>query len=98
MSRVILSRLAQADLVEIGRFIAQDNEAASKKWVRKLRTTCKKAIGGMPGCGTRFEHLLTGMRCFSVKGCVIFFRGRNPVEILRIVNGSRDFNLLKFTE
>ena len=99
MSRVILTRLAQADLIDIGRFIAQDNEAAAKRWMRKLRTTCKKTIGGMPGCGTRFDHLLADMRCYySVKGYVIFFRGRNPVEIPRIVNGARDFNQLRFTE
>jgi len=98
MSRVILSRLAQADLVEIGHFIARDNEAAAKKWVRKLRTTCTKTIGGMPGCGTRFDHLLPGMRCYCVKAYLIFFRGRDPVEILRIVQGSRDFNQLKFSE
>jgi plasmid stabilization system protein ParE len=64
MSRVILTRLAQADLVEIGRFIARDNEAAARRWVRKLRTTCKKTIGGMPECGTWFDYLLPGMRCF----------------------------------
>src|SRR4029079_17244769 len=98
MSRVILSRLAQADLVEIGSFIAQDNELGAKKWVRKLRTTCTQTIGGMPGCGMRFDHLLAGMRCFSVKNYVIFFRGRDPVEVLRVVNGARDFDQLRFTE
>jgi plasmid stabilization system protein ParE len=84
--------------VEIGRFIAQDNEAAAKRWVRKLRSTCTTTIGGTPGCGTRFDHLLLGMRCYCVKAYVIFFRGRDLVEILRIVQGSRDFNQLKFAE
>jgi plasmid stabilization system protein ParE len=98
MSRVILSRLAQSGLVDIGRFIAQHNEQAARKWVRKLRETCKKTIGMFPGCGTRMDHLLTGMRCYSIGSYVIFFRGRDPVDILRVVNGAMDFNQLRFTE
>src|SRR6266699_3576938 len=73
MSRVSLSRLAQADLKEIGRFIKQHNEAAAKKWVRKLRQTCKGTIGNFPGCGTQFDHLVPGMRGFSVGDYMIFF-------------------------
>jgi len=98
MSRVILTRLAQSDLKDIGRFISQHNQAAAKKWVRKLRAVCKTTIGGFPQCGTQFDHLLPGMRPFSVRGYVIFFKGSDPVEILRVVHGAMDYNQLKFTE
>jgi len=98
MSRVHFGRRAKADLKDIGRFIAQHNEPAAKKWVAKLRSTCKTTIGMFPGCGTSFDHLIPGMRCFSVGNYVIFFRGRNPVEILRIVNGAVDFDRLTFTD
>jgi plasmid stabilization system protein ParE len=89
MSRVILTRLAQSDFKDIGRFISQRNEPAAKKWVRKLRTTCKTTIASFPHCGTQFDHLLSGMRAFSVG---------HPVEILRVVHGAMDYNQLKFTE
>jgi len=98
MSRVILTRLAQSDFKDIGRYIGQHNEPAAKTWVRKLRTTCKTTIASFPQCGTQFDHLLSGMRAFSVGQYVIFFRGRNPVEILRVVHGAMDFSQLKFTD
>lgn len=97
MSRVRLSHRAKADLKGIGAFIAQHDEAAAKKLVARLRATCRSTIGRFPECGTKFDHLLAGMRCFSVGSYVIFFRGRDPVEILRIVNGAMDFNRLTFT-
>jgi toxin ParE1/3/4 len=90
VSRVIISPRAQADLKDIGRHIAKDNPAAAKKWVARLRETCKKVIGRFPGCGTQCDELLPGMRCFSVGSYVIYFKGRNPVRILRIVHGAMD--------
>lgn len=96
MSRVVLSRWVQADLDEIGRFIAQHNPSAAKKWVAKLRATCKTTIGPFPECGTQCDEWLPGMRCFSVGSYVIYFKGRNPVRILRMVHGGRDQESLIF--
>jgi len=50
------------------------------------------------GWGTQRDDLLPGIRCFCVGNYVIFFRRRNPVEILRIVHGAVDFNRLRFAE
>jgi plasmid stabilization system protein ParE len=97
MSRVHISRRAKLDLKGIGAYVAQHNEAAARKLIAKLRATCKTTIGRVPKCGTMYDHLLPGMRCFSVGRHVIFFRGQNPVEILRIVDGAVDFNRLTFT-
>jgi plasmid stabilization system protein ParE len=72
MSRVVLSPWAQADLVEIGRHIERDNPAAAKKWVVKLRATCKKTVGTFPECGTQCDQWLVGMRCFSVGSYIIY--------------------------
>jgi plasmid stabilization system protein ParE len=38
------------------------------------------------------------LRCFSVGNYVIFFRARNPVEILRILHGAMDASRLTFTD
>ena len=43
-----------------------------------------------PDAGTTCDQLLPGMRCFSVGSYVIYFTGRSPVEILRIVHGAMD--------
>jgi plasmid stabilization system protein ParE len=96
VSRVILSPLAQADLIEIGRHIAEQNAVAARKWVAKLRTTCKETIGTFPNCGAQCDDWLAGMRCFSVGSYVIYFKGRNPVRILRIVHGSRAQESLEY--
>jgi plasmid stabilization system protein ParE len=98
MSRVILSRRARQDLKDVGAFIAQHNQMAAKNWVAKLRSVCKATIGMFPLCGTKCDHLRPGMRCFSVGSYVISFEGRNPVRILRIVNGAVDFDRLTFVD
>jgi toxin ParE1/3/4 len=98
MSRVILSKRAKADLRDIGSYISQHNETAAKRWVQKLRTTCKTTMGKFPECGTKRDDLLPGLRCFSVGNYLIYFRGRNPVEILRIVHGARDESRLTFED
>ena len=87
MSRVVLSPRAQADLKDIGRHIAQRNVSASKKWIKRLRTTCRTTIGTFPECGTQCDDWLPGMRCF---------KGRNPVRILRIVHGAMEQDQLEF--
>ena len=98
MKRVILSRRAQADLKDIGRFIGQHNPVAAKRWVGKLRAICKETIGMFPRCGTQYDQYLPGMRGFSVGNYFIFFRGQGPVEILRVVNGTMDFDRLNFVD
>ena len=96
MSRVILSNWALADLRGIGRQISQHNPQASKRWVSKLRRTCKETIGTFPECGTRRDDLLPGMRCFSVGDYLIYFKSRDPVRILRIVHGTQTQENLRF--
>ena len=96
MSRVILSPRAQADLKDIGQHIAQRNVFASKKWIKRLHATCRTTIGTFPECGTQCDDWLPGMRCFALGSYVIYFKGRNPVRILRIVHGAMEQDQLEF--
>jgi plasmid stabilization system protein ParE len=66
--------------------------------LERLKSVCRDTIATAPGLGTRCDELLPGMRCFSVGNYVIFFRNRDPVEILRIINGKRDFSNLIFED
>ena len=43
------------------------------------------------------DDLLPGMRCFTVGNYVIFFRSKNPVQILRIIHGAQDVSSLDFS-
>jgi len=98
MSHAKISRRAESDLLGIGRHIAQHNEPAAKRLTRKLRDVCKSTIGQFPKIGTQRDELLPGMRCFAVGNYVIFFRGEDPVVILRILHGAMDFDQLTFDE
>jgi plasmid stabilization system protein ParE len=96
MKRVIFSRQARCDLQYIGRYIAKRNAVAAAKWVARLRRTCTDTIRSMPGCGTMCDHLLPGMRCFSVGSYLIYFKAQDTIRILRIVHGAMEQDELEF--
>ena len=98
MSRHRFSPLARQDLREIAAYISQFDAEAAHRWIGRLKEVCRETLARAPGLGTRCDELLPGMRCYSVGKYVIFFRDRKPVEILRVIHGSRDFSQLKVTE
>ena len=96
MKRYRITPAAQQDLRDIADFIAKDNPRAAHRVVSRLKAVCRTTLVMFPECGTQCDEYQPGIRCFSVGNYVIFFRGRNPVEILRVVYGSRDFGQLEF--
>ena len=96
MKRYRITPAAQQDLRDIADFIAKDNPQAAHRVVSRLKAVCRTTLVMFPECGTRCDEY-RGLGCaVSVGNYVIFFRGNNPVEILRIVYGSRDFGQLAF--
>src|SRR3954463_10290734 len=98
MSGYRLSLRARADLHEIAAYISQFNVDAAIRLVGRLKAVWRDTLSSAPEIGTRCNEYLPGMRCFSVGNYVIFFRKQNPVEILRIVHGKRDFGRLTFDD
>jgi toxin ParE1/3/4 len=96
VKRYRITPAAQQDLREIVDFIRKDNPRAAHRVVSRLKSVCRTTLVMFPECGTQCDEYRPGMRCFSVGNYVIFFRGRDPVEVLRIVYGSRDFGQLDF--
>jgi toxin ParE1/3/4 len=94
--RYRITPAAQQDLRDIADFIAKDNPQAAHRVVNRLKSVCRTTLVMFPECGTQCDEYRPGMRCFSVGNYAIFFRGRNPVEILRIIYGPRDFGQLEF--
>lgn len=90
MSRVIFTAPARQDLREIAAYIRKDNPVAAKRTIARIRDVCQTTIARMPACGTMRDDLLPGLRCFSVGNYVIYFQGRNPVAVLRVLHGARD--------
>jgi toxin ParE1/3/4 len=98
MSRCSFTAPAKQDLHDIAEYIARDNPVAAARLVERIRQVCKTTIARSAGAGTIREDLAPGLRCYCVDNYVIFFRGRNPVQIVRVVHGARDVNRLSFGE
>lgn len=88
--RYLFADNAKRDLKDIAAYIGKDNKPAAIKVVKRLREVCRTTLVMFPEAGTRCDELLPGMRCFSVGNYLIYFTGRSPVEILRIVHGAMD--------
>ena len=96
MSRYRFSAAAKSDLKEIAAYISRDNPPAARRLVARLREVCRTTLVMFPQGGTQRDDLSPGLRCFSVGSYVIYFRGRNPVEIIRILHGARDVTPVMF--
>ena len=93
MNRYRLAHLADTDLDDIWRHIAQDNVTAADRLMAKLFETFQ-LLATHPKMGEPRPDFRRGeFRCFSVGNYVIFFRHvEGVVEIARVVHGARDIS------
>jgi toxin ParE1/3/4 len=95
MAKLVISRLAEADLNDILEFIARDKPEVAVRWVQRLREKCE-FVAENPGIGEHRPEFKTGeFRSTYVGKYVIFFRAiPDGVEIARVVRGERDIRNL----
>jgi len=95
MARVVYSPNADADLLNVAAYIAQDKPEAALRWVQTIREKCD-LLAGHPEMGQeRRGYGVPGCRSFSVGNYVILFRAIDQsIEVARIVHGSRDLRHL----
>lgn len=95
MSRARFSADAEADLLAIAEFIAQENPNAARELLRAIRERCE-LLAQHPLTGeSRPGFGVAGCRSVSVGVYVIFFRPtKDGLEIARILHGSRDLGNL----
>lgn len=90
MNRVRLSSLASADLDDIWLYVAQEDEEAATRVVRKLLDKCR-SISSYPERGTPCPDLAPGLRRLTVGNYLIFYRVMDSgPEVARILHGARD--------
>ena len=90
MSEVLLSDLAEEDLIEIWVFVAQDNAQAADRLIDQIHGRCK-FLAGSPGAGRQRLDLGLHIRSFVVGKYVIFYRETpNGIEVARVLHGRRD--------
>jgi len=90
MARMIISREAEADLLDIWLYIAEDNIEAADRFVSKLHSKCRLLVDA-PELGMKRPEILEGIRSFPVGNYLIFYRtGDDCIEIARVLSGYRD--------
>jgi toxin ParE1/3/4 len=90
MARVIRTPEAQADIDEIGDYIAADNPRAAERWLYSLGKEFER-LARFPGIGrSRFE-LKPDLRSWPVGNYTIYYRPlQDGVLILHVLHGHRD--------
>ena len=93
MSGYELTESAEDDLRSIFRYITEHDGVDRAEHVQDAFLRVFDAIADMPGIGARRAHL-TGdtVRWRTVLGFLILYEPEsNPVTIMRIIHGARDF-------
>jgi plasmid stabilization system protein ParE len=95
--RVYFSDAAEADLDDIGDWIAEDNPLRAAAFTQRLRERCAK-LGNMPQAYPLVpRHEASRIRRCPFRDYLIFYRVRTEaVEVLHILHGARDIDALLF--
>ena len=92
MSRVTRRPHAEADILEIWGYIAEDSVVAADRWVDKLDE--KFALWDtQPMMGRAREELSPGIRSLAFGRYVVFFQPvPDGIDVVRVLHGSRDID------
>jgi toxin ParE1/3/4 len=89
-----VSGRARRDLIEIWRYIANDNESAADRFIDFI-TQRFKLLGENPYAGRSRDELRPGYRSFPVGHYVVFYRlSESRVQIMHVLHGKRDLEAL----
>lgn len=89
--RVVLTRLAEADLTDIGDWIARDNPAAAMRWIEAALAHCH----GLATHPERYPRIaFADLRKRPFGDYVAFYRVTDRVEIVRVLHAARDWTHL----
>lgn len=98
MTKVIHSQKARLDLLSIWSYIAEDNPNAADKLLDTIDEKCT-LLGENTKLGQARPDISQTMRYFPVKNYVILYQEQPlGVEIIRVVHGSRDLDMLFYSD
>lgn len=89
-ARILWSARARRDLIEIRRFIAQDNPTAADRWIERLRRRAREAAD-FPNSGRIVPELgRNDVREVFVRNYRIVYRlGEDEIVVLTVFEGHR---------
>ncbi len=90
MAKLVILPAARTDLIDIGDFIALDDRPRAASFVAEIEAKIVE-IGERPGSFQKRDDLYPGLRHAPHGRYLIFFIERDDeVQILRVLQGSRD--------
>lgn len=96
MNRIVLTELAEDDLIDIWVHIAPDNEAAADRVVDEIHEVTYKLLR-FPLMGRNADNLRPGARAFVHGSYLIVYRPMEyGIAVLRVVHGAQELELLEY--
>jgi toxin ParE1/3/4 len=94
MKRYIINVLASQDLNQIADYFAENNLEAGEQFFLAFNRKCQQLIA-FPNSGKSYTTIRPELRGLSLEGYIVFYRILDDgIEILRVVNGRRNFSSL----
>ena len=92
MSQVTRRPLAEADILEIWDYIADDNPAAADRWVDHLDGQFR-LLATQPKMGRARDELAPSVRSFPFGRYVVFYVPIDDgIDVVRVLHGARDID------
>jgi len=92
--KVVITATAQADLIDIWSWIAEESPAAGDRVLDRMQEVAHK-LAELPKMGRAREELHPGLRSFVVGSYVLFYMvSSESLEVIRILHGRRDIDEL----
>jgi toxin ParE1/3/4 len=89
MPHILIRPRAEADLLEIWRYIAQDSPTNADRLLDRIHDTLNR-LAAMPLMGQARFDLSPGLRIFPVGNYLIFFQPiEHGIEVIRVLHGRR---------
>lgn len=96
MPRITRRPLAEADILEIWDYIAEDSLAEADRWLDALDEKLS-LWATQPAMGRRREELAPGIRSFAFGRYVVFFQSLpDGMDVVRVLHSSRDVGDISF--
>lgn len=90
--KLLWSRQAQQDLLEIGRYIARDNRSAARMWVERLRQRAADAAEHPMAGRVASEYARSDLREVVLRSYrIVYFIGDGVIEVLTVFEAHRLF-------
>ncbi len=92
MPRITRRPLAEADIIEIWDYIADDSLAAADRWVDRLDEQLR-LLAAQPMMGRARDELAPGVRSFPFGRYVVFYAPLDDgIDVIRVLHGARDID------